>query len=177
MLNSSNGIPFIQNKTDIPLNCFISAEAVWWCMEHIEDVLCEADAIVFMQILIDFDLVRHISDHFQIIFIHGFYLYYIITEEAIHSQHVFTKVRFMPFLRALSKVGTFLFQFHFLVSFIYIDINSRFKLIPIVFIFNINWLYIIYRKFIIFLNVCGVTYHFYCCCLKLYLKKGRKKML
>ena len=113
MLNSSQGMPFIQNRTDIPMNCFISAEAVWWCMEHIEDVACEADAIVFMQVMADFDLVRHISDHHQMessigeikIFIHGFYLYYIISQEASH--HVFTKVGLsnnIMFTKPISKV-------------------------------------------------------------------------
>lgn len=108
MLNASTGIPFIQNKTDIPLNCFISAEAVWWCIEHIEDVVCEADAIVLMQVMIDFDLVRHISDNIQKIFIHGFYLYYINPQEASRSQHVFTKVGCLQ-LKAISKVRTFFF--------------------------------------------------------------------
>lgn len=120
MLNSSQGMPFIQNRTDIPMNCFISAEAVWWCMEHIEDVACEADAIVFMQVMADFDLVRHISDHHQMessigeikIFIHGFYLYYIISQEASH--HVFTKVGLsnnIMFTKPISKVRISQFLF------------------------------------------------------------------
>lgn len=90
MLNTAYGIPFIQSKNDIPMNCFISAEAVWWCLENISELECEADAIVFMQLMSDFDLVHHISDQCQKIFVHGFYLYYLITDD-MSSHHVFTK--------------------------------------------------------------------------------------
>ena len=89
MLNLTYGVPFIQNKTDIPLNCFISAEATWWCIEHVNEVDNEADAICLMQIMCDFDLIRHISNQ-QKIYIHGFYLYYIITDET-RSHHLYTK--------------------------------------------------------------------------------------
>lgn len=88
MTSKSSGIPFILDKADIPKNCFISAEAVWWCIEHIEDVFNEADAICFMQIACDFDLVKHISNQPKI-FIHGFYLYYILTENG--SSHLYTR--------------------------------------------------------------------------------------
>jgi hypothetical protein len=80
IVNKSHGIPFIENKKDIPLNCFISAEAIWWCIEHVNEIENEMDAIIFMQILCDFDLIKHISNQ-QKVFIHGFYLYYIITPE------------------------------------------------------------------------------------------------
>lgn len=90
MLNSQYGIPFIQNRNDIPMNCFISAEAIWWCIEQINDIDNEVDAIVFMQIMCDFNLIRHISDQRQKIYIHGFYLYYIVNENST-SQHVYTK--------------------------------------------------------------------------------------
>ena len=80
MLDATSGFPFIQYKNDIPRQCFISSEAVWWCMAHVDDVYSEADAIQFMQIMFDFDTIRHISPN-QRIFIHGFHLYYIVTEE------------------------------------------------------------------------------------------------
>jgi hypothetical protein len=89
MLHNQYGLPFIQNKKDIPLNCFISAEAVWWCIDHINEIESEADAILFLQICSDFDIIRHISNQ-QKIFIHGFYLYYIITNEN-RNHHLYTK--------------------------------------------------------------------------------------
>ena len=89
IINKVHGVPFIENKKDIPLNCFISAEAVWWCIEHITDIETELDAIVFMQIMCDFDLIKHISNQ-QKVFTHGFCLYYIITPES-RGHHLYTK--------------------------------------------------------------------------------------
>lgn len=84
-----NYVPFIENKNDIPANCFLSAEAVWWCTHNITDIENEADAIVFMQVMVDFDLIRHISP-LQKVFVHGFYMYYIITEQ--NAKHnLYTK--------------------------------------------------------------------------------------
>ena len=95
MINTVYGIPFIENKNDIPTNCFISAEAVWWCIEHIIEVENESEAIVLLQIMCDFDLVRHISSVLshnvqQKLFIHGFYLYYVITD-ANRDHQLYTK--------------------------------------------------------------------------------------
>ena len=91
MLDATSGFPFIQYKNDIPRQCFISSEAVWWCMAHVDDIYTEADAIQFMQIMFDFDTIRHISPN-QRIFIHGFYLYYIVTEEnRNNNNHFYTK--------------------------------------------------------------------------------------
>ncbi len=92
MLNGVYGVPFILNKTDIPVNCFISAEAVWWCIEHVSEVSNEAEAICLMQIMSDFDVIRHISNQ-QRVFIHGFYLYYITTNDN-QNHHLYTKGKF-----------------------------------------------------------------------------------
>lgn len=89
MLKNADGVPFICSKNDIPSYCFISCEAVWWCIEHISEIENEADAIVIMQVMSDFDIIRHISNQ-QKIFIHGFYLYYIITDEN-RNHKLYTK--------------------------------------------------------------------------------------
>lgn len=89
MLNQTTGIPFIQHKNDIPLHCFVSAEAVWWCIENISDCITESDAILIMQIMIDFDIIKHIS-RTQKLFIHGFYLYYFITNDTLNHE-LYTK--------------------------------------------------------------------------------------
>ena len=81
-------MPFIQSKNDIPRNCFISSEAVWWCIAHIDEIVSEADAIQLMQVMRDFEVIRHISPS-QKVFIHGFYLYYIVTENI--NAHAYTK--------------------------------------------------------------------------------------
>jgi hypothetical protein len=90
MLDSQTGLPFLQSKNDIPLNCFISSEAVWWCIANIDEIDNESEAIQLIQIMCDFDLIRHINIH-QKIFIHGFYLYYIVTDENEMSSHLYTK--------------------------------------------------------------------------------------
>lgn len=105
---SLSGIPFFEKKNDIPLHCFISAESVWWCIDHIVDIDVESDAVIFMQILCDFDMIRHISEDLlklkyssnnyeimttskiQKVFIHGFYLYYVVCEQNA-KNHKYTK--------------------------------------------------------------------------------------
>ncbi len=67
----------------------MSAESIWWCIDHIVDIEVESDGIVLMQILCDFGLVRHISKQ-QKIFIHGFNLYYLITDQN-RDHHLYTK--------------------------------------------------------------------------------------
>ena len=60
-------------------------------MSHVEDIYSEVDAIRFMQIMLDFDTVRHISPS-QRIFIHGFYLYYVVCDENRNANnHMYTK--------------------------------------------------------------------------------------
>ena len=99
-----DGIPFFEKKNELPSSCFMSAESVWWCIEHIQDVETEAKAIVLMQIMCDFDLIRHISNtgvspdeasswsylKQQKVFVHGFYLYYIVTDQN-RTHHRYTK--------------------------------------------------------------------------------------
>jgi hypothetical protein len=89
LLNKSTGVPLINNKADIPLNCFTSSEGVWWCIDNIDDIDNEENAILFMQTLLNFDIINHISNQ-QSTFFHGFYLYYIITDES-RSHCLYTK--------------------------------------------------------------------------------------
>ena len=53
----------------------MSAEATWWCIQNIESIDNERLAIEFLQIMLDLDIIRHISDHMNT-YVHGFYLYY-----------------------------------------------------------------------------------------------------
>ena len=100
------GIPFLQAKNDIPPKCFVSAEATWWCIQNIADIETEADAIAFLQVLLDFNIIRHISkvdkmdkiirkdekdENFEKAYIHGFYLYYILTNENRKLDIKYTK--------------------------------------------------------------------------------------
>jgi hypothetical protein len=99
------GIPFLHAKNDIPPKCFVSAEATWWCMQNIADIDTEADAIAFLQVFLDFNIIRHISkvdkmeknrkdekeENFEKAYIHGFYLYYILTNENKKLDIKYTK--------------------------------------------------------------------------------------
>lgn len=75
MIEHKNGIPFINPKKDIPLRCFVSAEATWWCMNNVLGIDSEREAVEFLQHMLDFKIIAHISDNLKT-FVHGFYLYY-----------------------------------------------------------------------------------------------------
>ncbi len=85
-----SGIPMLTSKDDIPPKCFISAEATWWCIQNVDGIETEAQSIRFMQILLDFDIIKHISK-FEKTYIHGFYLYYILTQENCGIKFEYTK--------------------------------------------------------------------------------------
>ena len=75
MIEAKNGIPFINAKKDIPVHCFVSAEATWWAMNNVACIDSERDAVEFLQHMLDFGIIMHISDNLKT-FVHGFYLYY-----------------------------------------------------------------------------------------------------
>ena len=85
-----NSIPFLTYKNDIPVNCFISAEATWWCMQNVIDIDTESNAIDFLQVMLDFNIIQHISKD-EKNYIHGFYLYYIITKDNKNLKFDYTK--------------------------------------------------------------------------------------
>lgn len=75
MIEAKNGIPFIKQKKDIPVHCFVSADATWWCMNNIASIDSEREAVDFLQHMLDHRIIMHISDNLKT-FVHGFYLYY-----------------------------------------------------------------------------------------------------
>ncbi len=83
-------IPFLLSKNDIPPNCFISAEATWWCIQNIKDIDVESQANIFLQTMLDFNIIEHISK-VEKTYIHGFYLYYILTNESCKIKFDYTK--------------------------------------------------------------------------------------
>lgn len=88
--NMLTGVPFLMYRYDIPPNCFVSAECTWWCIQNINDIDNEAQAIKFLQILLDFDIIQHISKY-EKTYMHGFYLYYILTKESLNTKFEYTK--------------------------------------------------------------------------------------
>lgn len=85
-----NNIPFLAQKSDLPPNCFISAECTWWCIQNIQDVNTEEDAIDLLQTMLEFNIIKHINKT-ENTYIHGFYFYYILTEENCKIPFLFTR--------------------------------------------------------------------------------------
>ena len=65
----------------LPLTTFVSAEAVLWLMEHVENVSSERKAISIMEQMLARNLIRHCSGDTSKTFMYGFYLYYILEKD------------------------------------------------------------------------------------------------
>ena len=60
----------------------MSAEAVFWVMEHVENISTEKKAVSIMEQMLSRNLIRHCSgDASRQTFMYGFYLYYILDKE------------------------------------------------------------------------------------------------
>ena len=76
------GLSFISKSPPLPSNTFLSAEAVLWLMEHVENISSEKKAVAIMEQMLSRNLIRHCSgDTTRKTFMYGFYLYYILDKE------------------------------------------------------------------------------------------------
>ena len=76
------GLSFISKSPPLPPTSFLSAEAVLWLMEHVENVSTEKKAVSIMEQMLSRNLIRHCSgDTSRQTFMYGFYLYYILDKE------------------------------------------------------------------------------------------------
>jgi len=73
------GLHFVKDAV-LPECSFIAIEAIWWSIEHCEEIKTEADALIFFQFLFHRDYVRHCCHH-EAQFRFGFFLYYLVTEK------------------------------------------------------------------------------------------------
>lgn len=79
MRNLNTGVGFLTQNQSLRNNTFISADAVAWLINHVENV---SDTEQAMQILIGMNreqLICHASGDFHRPFLYGFYLYYIVS--------------------------------------------------------------------------------------------------
>ncbi|KAI0986106.1 hypothetical protein GJ496_007510 [Pomphorhynchus laevis] len=79
----------------LPVKTFISARAVWWCMENMKHINTVSEAINFMQELLDRNYIVHTSR--ESVFYFGMYLYYFPCPENTdytHKPRDFCEVRF-----------------------------------------------------------------------------------
>ncbi|XP_005093712.1 GATOR complex protein Iml1 isoform X2 [Aplysia californica] len=72
-----HGLNLFQQQAGLPLNTFISAEAVAWCSQNVAGAESTMQAVTVMQRLMDEQYVLHASGNLKHRFIYGFYLYYI----------------------------------------------------------------------------------------------------
>ncbi|XP_056008596.1 GATOR complex protein DEPDC5-like isoform X2 [Ostrea edulis] len=79
MRDPQTGLPMIPKQTGLPENCFIAEEAVDWCIQNIQEVKDVGAGIHLMQRLQDEHYVCHSSGNAHHKFIHGFYLYNIVS--------------------------------------------------------------------------------------------------
>ncbi|KAH9502461.1 GATOR complex protein depdc5 [Bulinus truncatus] len=77
LLDSVHGLSLIQGQAGLPLNTFISAEAVDWCQHNVSGAETVSLAVELMQRLLDEQYILHCSGNLSHKFIYGFYLYYI----------------------------------------------------------------------------------------------------
>ena len=77
-----SGLSFISKSPPLPSNTFLSAEAVLWLMEHVENISTEKKAVSVMEQMLSRNLIRHCSgETTRQTFMYGFYLYYILDKE------------------------------------------------------------------------------------------------
>ncbi|BFZ18365.1 hypothetical protein BsWGS_21405 [Bradybaena similaris] len=77
MVDPVCGLNLIQSQAGLPINTFISYEAVVWCRQNVAGVESSFHAVELMQRLMDEQIVLHASGNPGHKFILGFYLYYI----------------------------------------------------------------------------------------------------
>ena len=78
MVDTQFGLPLLSKQPGLPHNCFISEEAVNWCIQEVDGVKNLTSAIALMQRLIDDQVIVHASGNPKHKFIYGFYLYCVI---------------------------------------------------------------------------------------------------
>nr|XP_022339565.1 GATOR complex protein DEPDC5-like isoform X4 [Crassostrea virginica] len=79
MKDQQTGLSMLPMQTGLPESCFIAEEAVDWCIQNIQEVKDVTGGITFMQRLQDEHYICHSSGNPQHKFIHGFYLYNIVS--------------------------------------------------------------------------------------------------
>ncbi|CAH1800397.1 unnamed protein product [Owenia fusiformis] len=79
MIDTHEGLSFLTKQAGLPSYCFVSFEAVAWVKCYLEGAVTDYQAIEILQRLITEGYVIHASGNPRHKFIHGFYLYCIMT--------------------------------------------------------------------------------------------------
>merc|ERR1719233_283837 len=79
-------ISILPKQDALPPLAFVSADAVVWLMEHVDEVYTEEKAVQIMQSLLEENLVCHASGNTRHKFIYGFFIYYFVTKDKNNSS-------------------------------------------------------------------------------------------
>ncbi|CAF3237234.1 unnamed protein product [Rotaria sp. Silwood2] len=77
--DEQQGLSFIKDAV-LPENSFIAVEAVWWSIEHCDDIQNEQTGLSLFQTLFERGYIRHCT-HSENLFRFGFFIYYIVTDK------------------------------------------------------------------------------------------------
>lgn len=81
MKNPITGVGFLTQHQSLPSYTFISADAVSWLINHLENVADIDQAMEVLNSMHKEKLICHASFDFHKPFLFGFYLYHIVTNE------------------------------------------------------------------------------------------------
>lgn len=98
--DEQQGLPFVKDGV-LPEHSFIAIEAIWWCIDHCDEIHDEHTALLLFQVtrpkstvriepisfqsLFACKLVRHCT-HAVNTFRFGFFLYYLVSEKTTHCK-------------------------------------------------------------------------------------------
>ncbi|CAF3911665.1 unnamed protein product [Adineta steineri] len=77
--DEQQGLPFVKDSI-LPEYSFIAIEAIWWSMEHCEDIQDEKTALLLFRTLCERGYIRHCT-RTENLFRFGFFLYFIVADK------------------------------------------------------------------------------------------------
>ncbi|UJR27809.1 hypothetical protein I4U23_009078 [Adineta vaga] len=77
--DEQQGLAFVKDNF-LPEYSFIAIEAIWWCIEHCDDIYDEHTAFLLFELLYNKKIIRHCTNVDKS-FRFGFFLYFIVTDK------------------------------------------------------------------------------------------------
>ncbi|XP_013383589.1 GATOR complex protein DEPDC5 [Lingula anatina] len=81
MQDPSNGLKFLPVQEGLPSQSFVSFEATEWVQENVEGAAGFPTAVALLQTMVDEKMICHGCRNTRHRYIHGFYLYFVVTEK------------------------------------------------------------------------------------------------
>ncbi|XP_071550419.1 GATOR complex protein Iml1 isoform X2 [Panulirus ornatus] len=86
MRDPGKGVSLLNRQPDLPALTFVAADATAWVCEHVEGASNEIIAVDLLQKMVKNELICHASGDSQHSFVHGFFLYFIVTGNKEQDQ-------------------------------------------------------------------------------------------